>query len=154
FTYMADIEVPDMACDITYEISGDESGPIIETFTSYGEEGFVMQSSMTTASGEVEPSGKVTEVTCYGNTKRPPTRLRQVPGRGLSSVRDSTPMMSGSAYQRAAFTATSGALLAYLHLVGTVLTADRGVQLGVSLRRDLLQLVEVALRLLLSVRRG
>ena len=65
FTYMADIEVPDMACDITYEISGDESGPIIETFTSYGEEGFVMQSSMTTASGEVEPSGKVTEVTCY-----------------------------------------------------------------------------------------
>src|SRR5690606_3712167 len=83
---------------------------------------------------------------------RPPTRLRQVPGRGLSSVRDSTPMMSGSAYQRAAFTATSGALLAYLHLVGTVLTADRGVQLGVSLRRDLLQLVEVALRLLLSVR--
>src|SRR5690606_20010031 len=59
FTYMADIEVPAMACDITYEISGDESGPIVETFTRYGEECFVMHASMPTAPEEVEPSGKV-----------------------------------------------------------------------------------------------
>lgn len=64
-TYTADTPAPDMSCDVTYKISGDESGPVIETATVEGVDVWVTPSALSTSSASVETTAEVTDVTCY-----------------------------------------------------------------------------------------
>jgi hypothetical protein len=55
---------PDKTYEITYQINGDESGPVIETITlTNGTSMEYYPSSLSTASSRTEITGKVTDVT-------------------------------------------------------------------------------------------
>lgn len=64
-TYLADTRAGGTSCDITYTVTGDESGPVIETATGDGVNFWAMSSLLTTSSSSVEPSAEVTDVSCY-----------------------------------------------------------------------------------------
>jgi hypothetical protein len=67
YTGLGDID-PDASYAITYEVTGDESGPVIETMTlSDGTSLSYQSSDLSTASSSTKVSAKITDVTEDGN---------------------------------------------------------------------------------------
>lgn len=52
------------SCEVTYEVTGDEDGPIIETLRSHGSDYVQQMSLVSTTSSKVVPTAKVTDVSC------------------------------------------------------------------------------------------
>jgi hypothetical protein len=63
-TYIGVADLTSMTCSITYEVSGDESGPTVETGTTVGEQFTFRQSALSTASTKTKPAITITDVTC------------------------------------------------------------------------------------------
>jgi hypothetical protein len=54
-----------LSCDVTYEITGDESGTVIETAHGDGTSVSLIPSSLSTSSNSTEVEAKVSDVSCY-----------------------------------------------------------------------------------------
>lgn len=64
-TYNGDADLSEKTCDVTYEISGDQSGPVIDTLETTDDENYSASNTMLdTASSSTSITVKVTDVSC------------------------------------------------------------------------------------------